>query len=108
MTQSTLFDICQYFRLIRQRLKFSRATIASRAEDVLDLIGAASVRRGATLIMSLHQPDLARRYADRIIALRSGSVVFDGPPDELTAEQQARIYDRKRITPLPQGADQRA
>jgi phosphonate transport system ATP-binding protein len=35
---------------------------------------------GATLLCSLHQPELAHRFADRIIQLDGGRVVFDGPP----------------------------
>ncbi len=45
-----------------------------------------------TLIMSLHQLDLARRFADRIVGLTCGRVVFDGPPGALTAEQVHTVY----------------
>ncbi|MCY1516020.1 phosphonate ABC transporter, ATP-binding protein [compost metagenome] len=44
--------------------------------------------RGATVLCSLHQVDLAREFADRIVALRQGAMVFDGPAsafDEATA-----------------------
>jgi phosphonate transport system ATP-binding protein len=53
-------------------------------EGILSLLVAASTRRGATLLMSLHQPQLARQHADRAIGISAGRIVFDGPTDRLT------------------------
>ncbi len=39
----------------------------ARAEDILELFTEVQRRHGATLVMSLHQPGLARRFADRIV-----------------------------------------
>ncbi|OPA79425.1 phosphonate ABC transporter ATP-binding protein [Paenibacillus selenitireducens] len=47
-----------------------------------------------TTIINLHFIDLAREYATRIIGLRAGEVVFDGPPEEATDEVFAEIYGR--------------
>lgn len=47
-----------------------KATLALLRDEARDL--------GATLVCSLHQPDLARRFADRIILLDAGRIVFDG------------------------------
>jgi phosphonate transport system ATP-binding protein len=47
-----------------------------------------------TTIINLHFIDLAREYATRIIGLRAGEVVFDGPPEEATDEAFAEIYGR--------------
>lgn len=33
------------------------------------------------MLAVLHQPALARRHADRVVGLRDGRVVLDGPPD---------------------------
>ncbi|AJA10619.1 phosphonate ABC transporter ATP-binding protein 1 [Sphingopyxis fribergensis] len=52
-------------------------------EATLALIRDESRSLGATLLCSLHQPDLAHRFADRIIQLDGGRVVFDGPPTAL-------------------------
>jgi len=38
---------------------------------------------GITAVVSLHQVDLARRFADRIIGLSGGRIIFDGPPAQL-------------------------
>ena len=45
--------------------------------DMLDLIAGAGARRGATVIMVVHHPSLAEKYADRIIGLAAARVVYD-------------------------------
>ncbi|MNW60610.1 phosphonate/organophosphate ester transporter subunit [compost metagenome] len=49
---------------------------------------------GITTIVNLHFIDLAREYATRIVGLRAGEVVFDGPVEEATDERFAEIYGR--------------
>jgi len=46
---------------------------------------------GATLMVNLHDVEIARRFP-RIVALREGHVVFDGPPEQLTGERLEVIY----------------
>ena len=62
------------------------------AQRVLALIHDVCRSAGIAAIVSLHQVDLARRYADRIVALASGRVVFDDTPSALDACALARIY----------------
>lgn len=64
------------------------------AEDVLSLLKNIASSHGITLLISLHQVELAKRFADRIIALRDGSILFDGQPKSLTAAKIQRIYER--------------
>lgn len=64
------------------------------AEDVMHLLSDVSQHHNATLIMSLHQPILARRYADRIIGLCAGEVVYDAPADQLDETAVRTIYGR--------------
>ncbi|MOA27773.1 phosphonate/organophosphate ester transporter subunit [compost metagenome] len=49
---------------------------------------------GITTIVNLHYVDLARQYATRIVGLRAGEIVFDGPVSEATDERFAEIYGR--------------
>ena len=58
---------------------------------------------GITAIVSLHQIDLARQFADRIIGLSLGRVVFDGRPEQLNAAALQRVYSSTR-PPLSQAA----
>ncbi len=45
-----------------------------------------------TAVLSLHQVELALEYADRIIGLADGQIVFDGTPDSLTDNHLENIY----------------
>lgn len=47
---------------------------------------------GLTAIVSLHQVDLARQFADRIIGIKGGAVVFDGTPQALSPDQAEALY----------------
>jgi len=62
------------------------------AEDVLNLITAVQAHHDVTLVMSLHQPHWARRFAKRLIGLRDGRLVFDGRPGALTDSHLEELY----------------
>jgi phosphonate transport system ATP-binding protein len=62
------------------------------ARQVLGYLKDISERLGISVICNLHQIDFAREYAQRIIGLARGEVIFDGRPDELTPEVIERIY----------------
>ncbi|GAA1811202.1 phosphonate ABC transporter ATP-binding protein [Nesterenkonia flava] len=49
---------------------------------------------GITTIVNMHHLDLARSYADRIIGMRAGEVVFDGPVEEATDAVIEEVYQR--------------
>lgn len=55
-------------------------------EATLALIRDEARSLGATLLCSLHQPELARRFADRIVMLDAGRVIFDGTPAMLDSK----------------------
>jgi len=54
-------------------------------------------RDGITVVVNLHQVELARRFADRIIGMNSGKIVFDGSPDQMTQPVLRTIYQREGI-----------
>jgi phosphonate transport system ATP-binding protein len=62
------------------------------ANSVLDLMCAIAAERGVTVIIALHQIDLALRYADRVVGLRNGAVEFDRPARDCDAAQLDSIY----------------
>ncbi|MBS3934378.1 MAG: phosphonate ABC transporter ATP-binding protein [Truepera sp.] len=49
---------------------------------------------GITTLVNLHFIDLARDYADRIIGMRDGLIVFDGAPEAATNKVFEEIYGR--------------
>ena len=62
------------------------------ARQVLGYLKDISQRLGISVICNLHQIDFAREYAQQIIGLARGEVIFEGRPDELTPEVIERIY----------------
>ncbi|MNH96575.1 Phosphate-import ATP-binding protein PhnC [compost metagenome] len=63
-------------------------------KQVMDDLKRINTELNITTIVNLHFIDLARQYATRIIGLRAGEVVFDGPVSEATDERFAEIYGR--------------
>ena len=62
------------------------------AERLLMLLRDICKSDGLTAVVSLHQLAFARRFADRIIGLAGGAVIFDGAPRQLSDEIAARLY----------------
>lgn len=62
------------------------------SQEILRLLRQAARERGVTVLCSLHQVELAMEFADQVVALRQGQVVFDGPPAELNLARVAEVY----------------
>jgi iron complex transport system ATP-binding protein len=61
--------------------------------DVLDLVAQLNVQRGRTVVVVLHDLNLACRYADHVVAMRDGSVVAAGAPaDVITASTVLDVF----------------
>lgn len=60
--------------------------------EILELLSALSEREAIPVLINIHNVDLAKRYARRIIGMAGGGVVFDGPPSEITDADLKRIY----------------
>src|SRR5262245_1402921 len=62
------------------------------ADRVLGLLHAICKADGITAVVSLHQLAFARRYADVIVGLAQGAVVFQGLPNKLGTAEIRQIY----------------
>ena len=62
------------------------------ARRVMDILRDLNTRDGLTVVVTLHQVDYALRYCDRVVALKAGRVVYDGPTAGLGHEQLIDIY----------------
>ncbi len=62
------------------------------SRDVMDLLTDIAVDRDVPVLINIHEVDLAEKYADRIIGLHDGALVFDGPAADLTDESKGIIY----------------
>lgn len=59
---------------------------------IMDHLRNISAEMGITVIVNLHQVEVALKYSDRIIGINGGKVVFDGSPCALTTLQLKEIY----------------
>jgi phosphonate transport system ATP-binding protein len=60
--------------------------------EVMALMADLARAHAIPIVVNIHNVDLARRYAQRIIGLSGGSVVYDGAPEGLSDEHLKSIY----------------
>jgi len=65
------------------------------ARQVLGYLREAAQELGITVLCNLHQVEYAREFAERVIGMSRGSVVFEGSSSQLTDEILHRIYYRE-------------
>lgn len=63
------------------------------AEEIMRLLRRLASHDGLPVVCVLHQPDLARRYADRILGLRHGRMIFLEPACNLKEQEIAALYE---------------
>ncbi len=64
------------------------------SRKVLSLIHKICKEDGITALVSLHQVEFAQAFADRIVALSSGRIIFDGQSQELSSNITEEIYKK--------------
>lgn len=66
------------------------------SRQIMRLIRELCAERDLAAIINIHDVGLARQFADRIVGLREGRVVFDGPPDQLDSDTLTTIYGEEQ------------
>ena len=62
---------------------------------ILDILKRVCREDGITALVSLHTLELTREYADRVIGLKAGQILFDGATKDLTDAVVDAVYQRK-------------
>jgi len=70
------------------------------ARRVMETLCTLNQQDGTTVMVSLHQVDMALRYCPRVVALRHGKIVFDGAAAELDAARLRWIYGTEAVHAL--------
>jgi phosphonate transport system ATP-binding protein len=94
----------------RQRVGLARALLAparlwlvdeplsaldpTRAAGAITTLTAAARERGATLVATLHQVDVALARFARVIGLREGELAFDLPAAQVSRDMLTRLYSQ--------------
>lgn len=76
------------------------------AEHTLALLNEFSLERNATLIVSLHNLELALRHFPRVIGLRDGRVKFDKPAADLTSVELEQLYSNNQLRTATHSPDE--
>jgi len=66
------------------------------AQVVMRSLREINERDGLPVMCNLHTLDTARTYCDRVIGLRQGKLIFDGPPSALNAKAVRDIYGSEK------------
>ena len=60
--------------------------------EIMELVADLARRRGIPVLVNMHDVLLAKRFADRVLGMAQGRIVFDGPPAALDDAMLQRIY----------------
>ena len=60
--------------------------------EIMQLLADIARQRGIPVLINMHDVELAKRFADRIVGMAGGRIVFDGPPRELADDTLKTIY----------------
>jgi phosphonate transport system ATP-binding protein len=60
--------------------------------EIMELLSGIASRKNIPVIINMHDVELARRFARRMIGMSGGKVVYDGPPEGLTDAMLKQIY----------------
>lgn len=64
------------------------------ATSIMRLLRRTAVERGKTIVLVIHDINIAAAYSDRIIAMKDGAIVADGSPAEIMCTEVLRlVYD---------------
>ena len=71
--------------------------------EVLDLVTRLNRERGRTVVMVLHDLNLAARYSDVIVVMKDGAIVAEGTPTDVFTPPHARgdLRSRRRCAARP-------
>lgn len=61
-----------------------------------------------SILINIHHVDLALEYADRVIGIRAGEIVFDGPASEITTPKLDEIYGGSTIPTVKDEQEKKA
>jgi phosphonate transport system ATP-binding protein len=62
------------------------------AESVLSLLADVAKNENLGVLVVLHQPELARRHADRLVGFLDGNISFDRPPSQVRDDEVEALY----------------
>ena len=74
------------------------------ANQVMDDFKKINKELNMSVLINIHHVDLALKYADRVIGIKAGEIVYDGPSTEVDSEVLKQIYGRELAADEVMGA----
>lgn len=65
------------------------------ANQIMKDFKKVNVEENITVIANMHHVDMALKYADRVIGIHAGEIIYDGPSSDVNEELLKRIYGRE-------------
>jgi phosphonate transport system ATP-binding protein len=62
------------------------------AVEIMELLEKFSMEKNIPVLINMHDVNLAKRFAKRIIGMSNGDVVYDGPPQGISDDHLKEIY----------------
>ena len=78
------------------------------SRQIMRLLTEICTERGLPAIVNIHDVPLAQQFMQRIVGLRAGRVVFDGPPADLTQDALTQIYGEEDWNAMRKGDEEQA
>jgi phosphonate transport system ATP-binding protein len=63
--------------------------------EIMEILEKLAAERGIPVVVNIHNVELAKRFADRVIGMSKGVIVFDGPPSAIEDHHLIEIYGGK-------------
>lgn len=73
------------------------------AKQVMEDFVRINKEYNISILLNIHHVDLALKYCDRVIGVRAGEIVFDGPASTITQEQIDAVYNGAKVPTMDDG-----
>ena len=73
-------------------------------DEVMDDFKKINKELNMSVLINIHHVDLALKYADRVIGIKAGEIVYDGPSAKVDSEVLKQIYGRELAADEVMGA----
>ena len=73
------------------------------AKQVMEDFVRINKEYNISILLNIHHVDLALKYCDRVIGVRAGEIVFDGPASTITQEQIDAVYNGTKVPTMGDG-----
>lgn len=84
--------LCQRPKIILADEPVASLDVAS-SQTIMEYFKKVNEKKNMTIMINLHDVNLAKKYCDRIIALKKGKLVFDGEEGEIDDALLRKIYE---------------